>query len=52
LTRDGLARLGIEDIEPEHVQKLDSVKYKQELQRVGEALAKSKVKAGHFEGFL
>jgi uncharacterized protein len=51
LSKEGLARLGIEDIEPEHVQKLDSVKYKQELLRVGEAVAKSKVKAGHFEGF-
>ena len=51
LTTDGLARLGINDIEPEHVQKLDSVKYKHELQRVGEAVASSKVKAEHFDGF-
>lgn len=52
LTRDGLAQLGVGDIEPEHVQKLDSVKYKHELQRVGGAVAKSKVKAEHFDGFL
>jgi hypothetical protein len=51
LTTDGLARLGINDIEPEHVQKLDSVKYKHELQRVGEAVASNKVKAEHFDGF-
>jgi hypothetical protein len=51
LTRAGLARIGIEDIEPEHVQKLDSVKYKHELQRVGEAVASSKVKSAHFQGF-
>jgi predicted acylesterase/phospholipase RssA len=52
LTKAGLTQLGIGDIEPEHVQKLDSVKYKQELQRVGEAVAKSKVKAEHFARFV
>jgi predicted acylesterase/phospholipase RssA len=52
LTKPGLVRLGVGDIEPEHVQKLDSVKYKHELQRVGEAVAKSKVKAEHFQGFV
>jgi hypothetical protein len=52
LTKAGLTQLGIGDIEPEHVQKLDSVKYKQELQRVGEAVAKSKVKGEHFARFV
>jgi predicted acylesterase/phospholipase RssA len=52
LTKAGLTQLDIGDIEPEHVQKLDSVKYKQELQRVGEAVAKSKVKAEHFARFV
>jgi predicted acylesterase/phospholipase RssA len=52
LTRAGLTQLDIGDIEPEHVQKLDSVKYKHELQRVGEAVAKSKVKAEHFARFV
>jgi hypothetical protein len=52
LTKSGLSRLDIEDIEPEHVQKMDSVKYKLELQRVGQAVAKSKVNADHFAGFV
>ena len=51
LTRPGLAALGIGDIEPEHVQKLDSVKYKAQLIRVGKAVARAKVKASHFAGF-
>ena len=52
LSKHGLAQLGLHDIEPEHVQKLDSVKYKSELQRVGRAVAKSKVRSSHFEGFI
>ncbi|MGH8666772.1 MAG: hypothetical protein ACREUX_21120, partial [Burkholderiales bacterium] len=51
LTRPGLAALGITDIEPEHVQKLDSVKYKAQLVRVGKAVAQTKVKPSHFAGF-
>jgi uncharacterized protein len=51
LSKHGLAQLGIHDIEPEHVQKLDSVKYKTELQRVGMAVAKSKVRSSHFRDF-
>jgi hypothetical protein len=51
LTRPGLAGLGIVDVEPEHVQKLDSVKYKAQLVRVGQAVAQAKVKASHFAGF-
>ena len=31
---------------------MDSVKYKLELQRVGQAVAKSKVNADHFAGFV
>lgn len=52
LSKEGLTQLGLGEIEPEHVQKLDSVKHKHELLRVGEAVAKSKVKAEHFQGFL
>ncbi|HYH41655.1 MAG TPA: patatin-like phospholipase family protein [Burkholderiales bacterium] len=51
LTRPGLAALGLQDIEPENVQKLDSVKHKKDLQRVGEAVARANVKAAHFAGF-
>ena len=52
LSKEGLAQLGLGDLEPEYVQKLDSVKHKHELQRVGEAVAKRKVKAEHFQSFL
>lgn len=52
LTRDGLHQLGLDDIEPDHVQKMDSVAHKDELQRVGKAIANAKVKDGHFEDFL
>jgi hypothetical protein len=52
LTKEGLAGLGIEDVEPAHVQQLDSVKHKQDLQRVGRAAAAHKVRPAHFDGFL
>jgi hypothetical protein len=52
LTRSGLAGLGIGDIDPKHVQMLDSVAHKNELQRVGRAIADTKVKEEHFTGFL
>lgn len=48
LTREGLNVLGLNDIDPENVQKLDSVRYIAELQRVGKAVAERKVKAEHF----
>jgi patatin-like phospholipase/acyl hydrolase len=51
LTWSGLAQLDLgSDIVPEHVQMLDSVDYVDELQRVGQAVAK-KVKPEHFAGF-
>ncbi len=52
LSKEGMTQLGLGDIEPEHVQKLDSVQHKHELRRVGEAVAKRKVKPEHFESFL
>ncbi|MDP2840886.1 MAG: patatin-like phospholipase family protein [Candidatus Methanoperedens sp.] len=51
LSADGLKALGLPDIKPENVQKLDSVEHISELQRVGKALAK-KVKPEHFLGFV
>ncbi len=51
LSADGLKALGLEDIKPEDVQKLDSVAHIPELQRVGKAVAK-KVKPEHFTGFV
>ena len=51
LSADGLKALGLPDIKPEDVQKLDSVAHIPELQRVGKAVAK-KVKPEHFHGFV
>jgi patatin-like phospholipase/acyl hydrolase len=52
LTRSGLDALGLTDVKPEDVQKLDSVEHIGKLQRVGKAVANQKVNAEHFEGFL
>ena len=51
LSSDGLKALGLADIKPEDVQKLDSVAHVAELQRVGQAVTK-KVKPEHFAGFI
>ena len=51
LTREGLGRLGIDDIEPERVQRLDAVEGIPALQRVGRAVAERHVRAEHFAGF-
>ena len=51
LTRDGLDALGCRDIEPETVQRLDSVEGIPELRRVGEQVATTKVLPAHFSGF-
>lgn len=50
LTRKGLDALGLQDIEPEDVQKLDSVEHIGELQSIGKEVAK-KVEPEHFAGF-
>jgi hypothetical protein len=50
LSPEGLKALGLPDIKPEDVQKLDSVEHIPELQRVGNAVAR-KVKPEHFAGF-
>ncbi len=52
LTPQGLAALGLSDIKPENVQKLDSVKYIADLQRIGQAVVQKKVNLDHFAGFL
>ena len=51
LTPEGLAALGLPDVAPEDVQKLDSVEHIPELRRVGRAAA-NEVKLEHFAGFL
>ena len=51
LTESGLAQLGLPEIEPGKVQKLDSIEAVEDLQRVGRAVAE-KVDVAHFAGFL
>ncbi|MBD2753433.1 patatin-like phospholipase family protein [Spirosoma validum] len=52
LSRRGLDDLGLLQVEPEHVQKMDSVDYINELQEVGKAVAEQKVEKTHFANFL
>lgn len=51
LSRAGLSALGLSDIEPEKVQKLDSIAAVGDLQRIGREVAKD-VQREHYEGFL
>ncbi|HEY6366626.1 MAG TPA: patatin-like phospholipase family protein [Candidatus Binatia bacterium] len=51
LTRAGLDELGLSDVEPTHVQQLDSVEFVGDLQRVGNQVAAQKVEAEHFADF-
>jgi patatin-like phospholipase/acyl hydrolase len=52
LTSEGLAALGLSDVEPKNVQKLDSIDYIPDLQRIGKAIGSMKVKEEHFANFL
>ena len=52
LSDEGLEKLGLPGIKPEHVQQLDSTEYIKELQEVGKAVAKLKVKPEHFAQFV
>jgi len=51
LTSEGLERLGVGDIDPGKVQKLDAVEGVPDLQRVGRAVAAHQVEPSHFDGF-
>jgi patatin-like phospholipase/acyl hydrolase len=51
LSREGLDALGLNEIEPVHVQQMDSIKHIDEMQLVGRAVAGQKVTAFHFAGF-
>jgi patatin-like phospholipase/acyl hydrolase len=51
LSKEGLAKLELPSIEPEHVQQLDSTDYIKELQQVGQAVAKQ-VQYEHFAKFV
>jgi hypothetical protein len=50
-TREGLDAIGCKNIEPEAVQKLDSIDAIPELLEVGTAVAEMKVKQDHFARF-
>lgn len=50
MTREGLDNLGLPHIEPENVQKLDSVEHIGALQEVGRAVVATKMKPEHFTG--
>jgi uncharacterized protein len=51
LSRHGLDELGLPDLVPDRVQRLDSVAHIGDLRRVGQAAARE-VAAAHFAGFL
>src|SRR4029077_14951294 len=51
LSREGLDALGLEHINPVHVQKMNSFDHTGEMQEVARAVAEQKVKAEHFAGF-
>lgn len=51
VSRAGLDSLGLPDVDPEHVQLMDSVSHIGEIQRVGQALARARVRREHFAGF-
>ena len=51
LSRAGLDALGLAEVDPNHVQMLDSVQYIAEIQKVGQAAAKQ-VQPAHFAGFV
>jgi hypothetical protein len=52
LTREGLDALGCRDIEPDSVQRLDSIDGIPDLRRVGKRVAETKVTDRHFDGFI
>lgn len=51
LSRSGLDKIELPNVNPKHVQMLDSVDHIVELQQVGQAVAKN-VRREHFDGFL
>lgn len=51
ITRAGLDRLALMNIDPKHVQTLDAIDAIPEIQAVGQAVAK-KVQLNHFQGFI
>jgi predicted acylesterase/phospholipase RssA len=52
VTQEGLKSLGLNDVEAENVQVMDSVEYIQDIQRVGQAYAVKNVGLQHLRGFV
>jgi uncharacterized protein len=48
LTREGLAALGCQDIQPTTVQRMDSIEAISDLERIGSAVAEKSLKPEHF----
>ncbi len=48
LSREGLDALGLHDVDPKNVQKLDSVDHIEELRRIGTTFSEGKMKADQF----
>ena len=51
LSREGLNAMGLPDIKPENVQKLDSIDYMDDLREVGKKVAEE-IKLEHFGNFI
>jgi hypothetical protein len=52
LTKEGLERLGLNNIDPATVQGLDSIESMPQLRKIGQTVAKQKVMLEHFKGFI
>ena len=52
LSRAGLDRLGLPNINPAHVHPMDAVEFLDKVQQIGIALAERKVRPEHFKQFL
>ena len=52
LSREGLDWLGLPNVSPAHVHPMDAVEFLDEVQQIGIALAKRKVKPEHFAMFI
>jgi predicted acylesterase/phospholipase RssA len=52
LSREGLDELGLADLQPKKVRRMDSVKYIDDLMRLGREVARRDVAADHFDGFV
>jgi patatin-like phospholipase/acyl hydrolase len=51
VSRAGLTALNLPEVDPGHVQLMDSTRYIDEIQKVGRAVGEIKVRAEHFAGF-